>query len=62
VKSLSPILALSLLCASGPGHVAKVVVPQRCAHPDITDFTRPRAKRADGTMVCDKVIVHADCI
>ena len=62
MKALSPILALSLLCACGPRHVAKVVIPPRCAHLDITDFTRPCAKRTDGTMVCDKLIVHADCI
>jgi hypothetical protein len=62
VKALSPILVLSLLCACAPRQVAKVVIPQRCAHVGITDFTRPCAKRKDGTMVCDKVIAHADCI
>ena len=63
MKAPSPILALSLLCACRPRHVAKVVViPQLCAQLDITDFTRPCAKRTDGAMVCDKVMVHAECI
>jgi hypothetical protein len=62
VKTPPLLLALSLFCACAPKHVAKVVIPQRCAHVGITDFTKPCANRKDGTMVCDKVIVHVDCV
>jgi len=41
---------------------ASFVVPRRCIKVDAQSFTRPCQQRADGKIVCDGVIVTADCI
>ena len=41
---------------------ASLVIPQRCVHVDAESFTRPCARRNDGKLVCDGVVVSAMCV
>ena len=41
---------------------ASLVIPQRCIHVNAESFTRPCARRSDGKLVCDGVVVSAMCV
>jgi hypothetical protein len=41
---------------------ASLVIPQRCIHVNAESFTRPCARRNDGKLVCDGVVVSALCV
>ena len=41
---------------------ASLVIPQRCIHVNAESFTRPCARRNDGKLVCDGVVVSAMCV
>lgn len=56
-------MGLFIICGSCI-HTPKYdyIVPNNCIHIRVTDFTKPCHQLSDGTLVCDGVIVHADCI
>ena len=41
---------------------ASLVIPQRCLRVNAESFTRPCARRSDGKLVCDGVVVSAMCV
>lgn len=56
----SLLLILTTGCV-GPKR-ASLVIPQRCIHVNAESFTRPCARRSDGKLVCDGVVVSAMCV
>ena len=52
------ILALLTGCAR---HRTQVVIPAKCMHIKVTDFGQPCLEQKDGSLLCDKVKVHAEC-
>jgi hypothetical protein len=57
-------LAALLLVSTGCIHVrsSKFVIPARCVVVSIQSFTEPCAQRADGKIVCNGVVITANCI
>lgn len=61
---LLPPLVLSVLgigCMT-PKRAETFVVPGRCVKVNVQSFTRPCMQRADGKLVCDGVVITADCV
>jgi hypothetical protein len=58
------VLATLLLVSIGCIHVrsSKFVIPARCVSVYIQSFTEPCAQRADGKIVCNGVVITANCI
>jgi len=54
--------ALLALCGCAGKQPARIVIPQQCSRVKITDFHKPCVGQPDGSLLCDHVSVHADCI
>ncbi len=58
------VLLAALLAATGCIHVrsSKFVILARCVTISIQSFTEPCAQRADGKIVCNGVVITANCV
>lgn len=45
-----------------PKRATNLVVPARCMKLRVENFTRPCAQQMDGKLVCDGVVVTANCV
>jgi len=56
----------SSFCVSAMGCAVQkrpnVIVPNQCIRLNAESFTRPCEQRADGKLLCDRVVVTATCV
>ena len=62
LKGGSSLLAVLLLASCATKHQARVEIPANCVKIEVTSFRKPCVERADGTYVCDEVVIRANCV
>jgi hypothetical protein len=58
------VLAAALLFSTGcvHAHSARFIIPARCVGVNIQSFTEPCVPRDDGKLVCNGVVITANCV
>lgn len=65
IKTIRKIALLAaLVCLTGCLHERRsaYVIPARCMKVSVQSFTQPCAQRSDGKIVCDGVVITANCL